>query len=436
MKTNLSPKLFLFACILVSTIACGKKKDADPDKPDTTPPIVIPPVVSPPVYTGTSMIVESLSGPVTSNETIAFKNYIYNKISAPATNDGNIWVYGNSGKQIEACGLMYETTHDIAILDRMIYLCDAALAGRNDLASAVNGGQRTIWTGSIEPVWPSSKPEVLVQQAGVEQGQILSHMAFCSLLILQNPSIWNNTVGIGDSKGFGATYKARALKYITEADYVMDKWILPRFIRTTDNNRYYFPGAPNDYKPNEPAPWNQAWMLTNGFVRLVQCHTILGDDANRITRYDAIVKPNIDWFFANMKPNTSKSGSACYLFAYAYPSGTEDANHFAYDVEGVWIAYNSGRYGLTKAQIMPLANTYFDIVLATVTNGIYAGKIDGTTGSGNSGGDDYVRDEYIYLTEFRPEKFEEVGNIEINKNKIASSPQITGRLLWAKNRRK
>lgn len=435
MKRNLSPKLFLITCILLTTGACGKKKDVGADKPDITPPVVTPPVV-PPVYTGTSMIIESLTGPVTPNETIAFKNYIYNKISAPATNDGNIWVYGNSGKQIEACGLMYETTKDIAILDRMIYLCDAALAGRNDLASAAKGGQRTIWTGSIEPVWPSSTPEVLLQKAGVEQGQVLSHMAFCSLLILQNPSIWNNTVGIGDPNGFGATYKARALKYIFEADYVMDKWILPRFIRTTDNNHYYFPGAPNDYKPNDPAPWNQAWMLTNGFVRLVQCHVILGDDVNRITRYDAIVKPNIDWFFANMKPNTSKSGSACYLFAYAYPSGTEDANHLAYDVEGVWIAYNSGRYGLTKAQIMPLANTYFDIVLATVTNGIYAGKIDGTTGTGNAGGDNYVRDEYIYLTEFRPEKFEEVGNIEINKNKIASSPQITARLLWAKNRRK
>lgn len=102
----------------------------------------------------------------------------------------------------------------------------------------------------------------------------------------------------------------------------------------------------------------------------------------------------------------------------------------------MWLAYSSGRYGITKAQLMPFANTYFDIILATVTNGIYAGKVDGTTGSGNSGGDNYVRDEYIYWTEIRPEKFETVANIEISKNKIASSPQITARLLWEKNRRK
>lgn len=33
----------------------------------------------------------------------------------------------------------------------MIYYCDAILAGRNDLASVANGGQRTLWSGNIEP---------------------------------------------------------------------------------------------------------------------------------------------------------------------------------------------------------------------------------------------------------------------------------------------
>lgn len=432
MRMNMIPRLLIVALMLLSLISCSKKTDPVVDK--TVPPVVAP-AVTPPVTPATGMVFEGMSGPVTQNEINGFKYYVQNKISAPASNDGNIWVYGNSGKQIEACGLMYETAKDIDILNRMIYLCDAALAGRNDLAPASKGGQRVIWSGKIEPVWPSSSADEAIQQAGVEQGQILSHLVYCSLLILQNSSIWNTNVSIADPNGFGATYKQRALTYIKEADFVIDNWIIPRFIRTSDQNKYYFPGAPNNYKPNEPAPWNQAWMLSNGLVRLVQCHVLLGDDAARVSKYDAIVKPNVDWFFANLKSVKSKSGSDCYLWTYAYPSGTEDANHFAYDTEGMWIAYNSGRYGLTKAQILPFANTYFDIILATVTNGIYAGKVDGTTGSGNSGGDNYVRDEYIYLTEFRPEKFEEVANIEISKNKIATSPQITARLLWAKNRR-
>ena len=382
-----------------------------------------------------SMILDSLTGPVTQNEINAFKVYMTAKVQAPASNDENVWVYGNPGKAIEACGMMYEASHDVAILDRMVYYCDAALAGRNDLASAANGGQRMVWSGNIEPVWPSSDDGVVPAGAGIEQGEVLSHMAFCSMLILQNPSLWNLTVPDGDPKGYGITYKQRAIKYIQEGDYVLDTWIMPRFIRTSDENHYYFPGAPNTYKPNEPAPWNQAFMLTNSFVRLTQCHLLLNDEPQRIAKYDSIVRPNLKWFFDNLSPNISPSGSACWIWAYALPTGTEDANHFAYDAQGLYIAYATGRYGIKFSDLVPFANTYTDVILAIVTNGIYAGKVDGTTGTGNSGGDNYVRDEYIYLTEFRPDKYIEIGNIEIAKNKIASSPQITGRLLWEKNRR-
>ena len=146
-------------------------------------------ILSPLTMKAQSMVLEGLTGPVTQNEIDAFKTYMLQKVEPPAVGSGNIWVYGNSGKAIEACGLMYETSHDIAILDRMIFYCDAALAGRNDIASAANGGQLLTWTDKIDPVWPSSTP--YPAGAGVEQGEILSHMAFCSKLILQNPTIWN-----------------------------------------------------------------------------------------------------------------------------------------------------------------------------------------------------------------------------------------------------
>ena len=379
------------------------------------------------------MVVESLSGPVTQNEIDAFKSYMQLKVQLPEKGSGNVWVFGYAGKAIEACGLMYEASHDIAILDRMIWFCDAALAGRDDLAPASKGGQLKLWTGKIEPVWPSgtTKPA----GAGVEQGAVLSHLAYCARLILQNPSIWNNNVTIGDPNGFGATYKARALKYIQEGDNVMDNWIIPRFIRTNESNHYYFPGSPNTYKATEPAPWNQAWLLTDGFVRLTECHLILKDDPARVAKYDAIVLPNIQWFFTSCQPNVSSAGTSCRTWAYALPRGMEDTNHFAYDCEGLWIAYNSGRYGIRFNDMVPYANTYFDVVLGTVTNGTFAGRVDGSKGTGHAGGDNYVRDEYIYLSEFRPDKYLMMGNIEISTNKIATSPQITARLLWEKNRR-
>jgi hypothetical protein len=225
------------------------------------------------------------------------------------------------------------------------------------------------------------------------------------------------------------------MTYIQQGDYVIDRWIMPWFIRTKDHHHYYFPGAPNTYKAGQPAPWNQAWMLTNALVRLVQCHVLLADNPLRVAKYDAIVQANIDWFRASLAANTSSAFSACRTWAYALPNGMEDTNHAAYDCEGLWIAYNSGRYGLRFNDMLPFANTYFDIVLATMTNGRFAGRVDGTTGTGHGGGDAYVRDEYIYLTEFRPEKYATVGNIEIASGHIATSTPIVARLLWEKNRR-
>jgi hypothetical protein len=379
------------------------------------------------------MLVESLKGPVTPNEINAFKDHIQT-VAAPPGN-GNIWVFGNGGKSIEACGLMYEVSHDRAILDRMIYYCDEMLSRRDDLWPADKGGQKITWTGKVEPVWPSSNPDVTPAGAGVEQGDEVAHMVYCAKLILQDQSLWNTSVAIGDLYKFGATYKQRALKYITEGDYVIDNWIIPRFIRSSESNRYYFPGAPNTYKPNEPAPWNQAFMVTNALVRLVECHLILNDDAKRVATYDSIIQPNLDWFRANVKIAKSGKGTMCYTWAYAYPKGMEDTNHAAYDSEGLWIAYDSGRYHLSFDDVLPFANTYCDVVMGTVTDGKFAGRVDGSTGTGHAGGDKYVRDEYLYLSEFRPDMFVDMAKAEISTNKIAESMPITARLLWEKDRR-
>jgi len=388
-----------------------------------------------PSATRAQLVIDSLTGPVTAHEINAYKSWIQT-IAAPSYGGSNIWVFGTAGKALESAGLMFEASQgDTAILDRMIYYCDAALAGRNDLASAANGGQQVTWTGNIDPVWPSSAQGVTPAQAGVEQGDVLSHMVYCSRLILENPSLWNLTVPIGDPHGYGATYKQRALTYVQQGDYVIDNWILPYFIATADSNHYIFPGPPNTYMAGKPAPWNQAWMLTNAFVRLTQCHVLLADDPARVAKYDSIVQSNINWFRANLRPNTSHLGTPCWIWAYQLPTGVEDTNHAAYDCEGLWIAYFAGRYGLGFNDVLPFANTYFDIVMDTITNGRFAGRVDGTTGTGHAGGDTYVRDEYIYLTEFRPEKYDTVGTVEINTGHIATSTPIVARLLWEKNRR-
>ena len=384
------------------------------------------------VTKGPEMVVETFTGKVTPKEIAAFKNYI-DSVPAPATHDRNVMVYGNPGKILEACGMMYEVTNDSAILNRMIYYADAAMAGRNDVEDPGKAGRRILWTGKVEPVWPSSKPSVSPADAGIATGSVLAHILYTSKLILSNPSLWDQKINIPNASGKGTTYKERAMWYVKEADYVIDTWILPHYVRA--DKKFYFPGAPNTYKPNEAAPWNQLFMLTNGLVRLSQCHVLLKDEPAKVKLYDEMVKVNVDWFKANTTVFKSPVGTPCWKFKYALVSRIEDTNHFAYDSEGMWLAWDAGKYGVTLQDMTMMANTYFDVVLATKTDGHFAGNVDGTTGKGHAGGDNYVRDEYIYLADIRKDKFELVGQIERDSKKIAQSAQITARLLWLKNRR-
>jgi hypothetical protein len=75
------------------------------------------------------------------------------------------------------------------------------------------------------------------------------------------------------------------------------------------------------------------------------------------------------------------------------------------------------------------------MILAGGENGKFAGKVDGTTGTGHSGGDTYVRDEYLYLAIFRPDAFQQMCWIEVNDHKISRSPNIVARMLWLKQKR-
>jgi hypothetical protein len=384
------------------------------------------------VTKGPAMVVESLSGKVTPNEINAFKDYI-NAVPAPAMHDRNVMVYGNPGKMLEACGMMYEVTKDKAILNRMIYYADAAMAGRNDVEDPNKAGRRVLWTGKVEAVWPSSQPSVSPADAGIATGSVLAHILYTAKLILSDPSLWDQKINIPNATGKGDTYKERAMWYVKEADYVIDTWILPHYVRA--DNKFYFPGAPNTYKPNEAAPWNQLFMLTNGLVRLSQCHVLLNDEPARVKQYDDMVKTNVDWFKESTTNFKSPIGSPCWKFNYALVSRMEDTNHFAYDSEGMWTAWDAGKYGVTLKDMTAMANTYFDVVLATKTDGRFAGNVDGTTGKGHAGGDNYARDEYIYLADIRKDKFELVGQIEQESKKVQQSAQITARLLWLKDRR-
>ena len=122
----------------------------------------------------------------------------------------------------------------------MIRFADAALACRND---PMNG--RVMWTGKRELCWPNKTLTAEdAAYSGSESGDVIAHIAYCAELILRIPALWTNTVPIGDPRGYGATYRARALKYVTEMDRSIDTFIVPWFVRTSESNHFRWPDSP------------------------------------------------------------------------------------------------------------------------------------------------------------------------------------------------
>ena len=110
------------------------------------------------------MAIDSLTGPITTNEISAFEAYMATQTPGQTpwgTLGGtghNEWADGNSGNALEALGLMYEASGDMAILNTMISWADKCTSERNDPMSAANGGQRVLWTGHINKVWVPNDP--------------------------------------------------------------------------------------------------------------------------------------------------------------------------------------------------------------------------------------------------------------------------------------
>jgi len=384
---------------------------------------------STPAAPAAPMIVEEGAGAVTAREIQAFKVFMQ-AAPIPADNIRNAMVYGSGGVAVEALGRVFEISGDVEILDRMIAFTDAMLAARNDPAGGV-----MVWTGDRALVWPNSVAEKgKPAYSGSENGDVVGHIAYAAKLILQTKSLRDVKAPGGDTRGYGATYRQRACTYVRELDRTADTFLLKWYVRP-DTLRYYTPDSPlfgavnRPGSGSQPVPWNQQMMLNNGFQRLAECHALLGDAPDRVRQYDAIVKASVDWFFRDAERCEVK-GRPCYKWGYTHEDPIkhyEDTGHGGYDVQGLSRAYASGRYGITREMMLPLANTVA-CVLAQPGN-VYMGRVDGTAGKHPPGG---LGGGWIDLCEFLPDLYPNL--YAVNRGRIKSSPALAANLLWAKHR--
>jgi hypothetical protein len=369
------------------------------------------------------LLIEGFDGPVTANEIAAFKEHMRG-FTFRGDNNHNNFVYGNGGDAAESLGDMYEITGDRDLLDQLVAVADKMLAGRNDPEKGV-----MIWTGKRDPVWPND----ITQQKELygpttEQGDVLAHIALAAEFILKNKSLWNEKLPDGQ------TYLERAKLFVRECDKTVDEFIL-LWLVDDKTNLYHFPNSDLYARLGErearglgkPVPWNQQMMLNGGFQRLAECHDLMSDDPKRVARYDAIVKASCDAFFADMT-QYDVNGHDCVKWSYVTEGKTlhhvEDAAHGGYDML-ILRAYRSGRYGITREQIQPIANTVLYVMHKD--DGTFAAKIDG---SGNSA---TLRPTYLPMCEFVPDLWPIATKADAKR--APGDIVLTTTLLWVKHYR-
>ncbi|TAQ90673.1 hypothetical protein B7494_g984 [Chlorociboria aeruginascens] len=373
--------------------------------------------------------VGNFSGAVTAQELQSFNTFATSLV--PATDNlGNNWAQGHSGEQTKAMGLIYLISNEQATLDQMIRFCDAVLFQRNDLAASPIG-QYEIWTGRVDPVWPNNVTAPI--GTGGEQGDLVGHLASCAYLILKTKNLYNETVTIGDPYGYGETYLSRATKYLVEADYSMSHHILESQLDLSNDNKMYFAQG-DPYHGGKAVPWNQQMMFNYAFQNLCDAHRILGDNSALLGKYKGIIVASLDWFFTDggsvMK--TDSKGNTVYDWGYVFGETTaEDSNHGSLDIAGFARAYISGDYNVTAAQMKTFANMFVDVMTLGAKN--YAGRVDGSNGTGHAAPTTDVRSGYLFLAEFRSDAYESIMSVDLTQGGSTSSADTFSRFLWVKN---
>jgi hypothetical protein len=326
------------------------------------------------------MVLDGLNGDVTTNEYQSFIDKLNFLPPPPTNNIGNLMVDERDGARLHGMQTFYAFTHDRRDLDMAIVWSDAFLYARND---PTNG--RIIWTGKRELCWPNKASDDAAHAlySGTENGDVIEHIVNTARLILENPSVWNETAP-QDKFDFGVTYLDRAKTYVRECQRSAETTIVPWYVRETkDGYRLIHPDSKIYYKYCEstgPVPWNQQQSIGGGLLRLAQCHRLLNDGNTNIAYYEKITADTAHWFFATALP-VSAHNRVCYLWPYMAPrdpaTWPEVTTESDYDMF-IFRAYQAN-LGPTRQQMQRLINTArFLMYLGTNR---FAGKVNGTSTS-------------------------------------------------------
>jgi MYXO-CTERM domain-containing protein len=364
--------------------------------------------LAPSTSAAAGFVIDSLDGDITPNEVSSFAAAAAG-LPIATSNLGNAMADHGSGPNVEGMRKMYEATGDVAILNVLVKTIDAFVAYKNDEPL---GEHRIMWDGNVDPIWPSQAAPNLY--AGAESGQVAGHIAYCAYLILETPSLWNQTVPDGDPHGYGVTYLARAKAYLAKVDDSLARYFTPWFVDPA-THRIREPTDPRWTAccRNADTAWNRQMMYTLPYLFSARSHDLLGDNPNVLAEYKDIAAQFATWFVASGSYYTS-GGRKVVKWYYQIPNDThiENIGHAQHDVVGLVQTYEAGYTGLAFNQIQPYADTtQFVINLGSTDN--WAGNVDGTGTAMAS-----LKTDFIFLAKWNSALYKMVAQSNIDANQI------------------
>jgi hypothetical protein len=414
------------------------------------------------IFTGRSvaqaanLVVDSLQGEVDQNEVDTYISYMNSGVGGAAlpTNAlGDNLAYGTPGSTLEGLNYMYRVTGDIPafateqmqLLNLAIVWSERFILLRNDQAM---GPHQVMWTGNVDPVWityASNSSEA--GYAGSENGDTAGHILYTALNILQTPSIWNQTVPDGDPNGFGATYLARAQTYINMMEYTTQNYFTKYFINPSTYQIVPPTSAAWAVFGENMDAWNRQFLLTNDYLRLAQCHAILGDNPTLQALYTNIVKTSTDAFVANAQLVTGY-GEAAYDWGYGNEGDLlgqitgESSSHASYDMQGLARVFEAGSpYTSTSLEDMERYGNTIEFVLfnyaaynANQTTAYYktvdAGLPPVASGTSTQ---DYLYPQFYFLTPYNTLFWSPAAYGAGVHNNYHNNPYMTAGILYSKH---
>jgi hypothetical protein len=122
----------------------------------------------------------------------------------------------------------------------------------------------------------------------------------------------------------------------------------------------------------------------------------LREEPERVAANDRITRAAIDWFTGELVASQYLIGSVpVYKWGYSPgdPKHVENLAHASADINMLYKAYQRGRFGVPLMTMVPMANTFLEVIAKP--DGTYAGNVDGT-GTRAS-----VSDSWMNYEEFR-----------------------------------